>query len=236
MIETVNRIVKFLLSSLVPDFADLVRTTGSRLSEIRNNLYLGSLPRVDSLGLLKKTGITHVVSCLDESSRPKVDFLADNFIHLFLKVHDGIYEDILSSLDAFFNFTHRFLSQSTDEKLLVHCEAGVSRSAAFMIALIMMREKRSFLESFRLVKKKRFDVLPNIGFASQLQQLENRLAGNISGETSSSLAVYLKEYCGFPADSDVIQASLRENSCDAVKAALSVFGGEIPRVIKGVKK
>ncbi len=99
----------------------------------------------------------------------------------------------------------------------------------------MKKEKRSFIESFREVRERRVHVLPNIGFASQLQQLENSQEDIKKTEPYSSLTVYLKEYCAFPGERDLIEAVLKNNNYNAVKAAREIFGGEIPRVIKGVR-
>ncbi len=55
---------------------------------------------------------------------------------------------------------------------LVHCQAGVSRSASFIIAFVMKRIKCSLEQAYTFVKQRRPMVFPNFGFQHQLKKLE----------------------------------------------------------------
>ncbi|KTG38377.1 hypothetical protein cypCar_00018056 [Cyprinus carpio] len=54
--------------------------------------------------------------------------------------------------------------------VLVHCNAGVSRSASVVIGFLMSQEKMSFDEAFSAVKTARPYIQPNPGFMSQLKK------------------------------------------------------------------
>ncbi len=54
--------------------------------------------------------------------------------------------------------------------VLVHCNAGVSRSASVVIGFLMSQEKMSFDEAFSAVKTARPHIQPNPGFMSQLKK------------------------------------------------------------------
>lgn len=58
---------------------------------------------------------------------------------------------------------------------LVHCNAGVSRSASIVIGYLMLREGLSFDDALRQVKLARPSVCPNPGF---YQQLKNYTLGS----------------------------------------------------------
>lgn len=66
--------------------------------------------------------------------------------------------------------------------MLVHCQAGVSRSATIAIAYVMARQSMGMLEAFRFVKARRAIVAPNFNFMGQLLEFEALLAGGGSSE------------------------------------------------------
>lgn len=57
-------------------------------------------------------------------------------------------------------------------KILVHCNAGVSRSATVVIAYLMLIENFSYIEAYNCVKNSRNCINPNAGFIKQLQNLK----------------------------------------------------------------
>ena len=66
--------------------------------------------------------------------------------------------------------------------MLVHCNAGVSRSATFVIAYLMQHEGMSFEQAFRYLRTKRDKTCPNPGFVSQLKKYEEMLKEHRSDE------------------------------------------------------
>jgi len=207
----------------------------SFVSEITRTLYLGARPNRERVQELKGAGVTHVVSCLMEDERPRMAFLQQDFHHLFLGVHDGMHEDIAGALSQFFDFAAAATSSDPNAKLFIHCEVGVSRSATLLIALLMKTEGMSFFDALCRVRSKRIQVLPNIGFASQLQRLEHELQPSSVNRVPSSLAQYLDRICNAPVEIEVLQSALEQHGYDAPAALRMIFGGDIPRVIQGVR-
>jgi protein-tyrosine phosphatase len=72
------------------------------------------------------------------------------------------------------------LAESPDNKVLVHCFAGKSRSTTMVLAYLMEAQGMTLLEAYTLVKEKRPIVLPNMGFMVQLTALEKKLFGKLS--------------------------------------------------------
>ena len=62
----------------------------------------------------------------------------------------------------------------TDDKVFVHCFAGISRSATLVIAYFMWKDKKTYKESYEFVRKGRY-IGPNIGFRRQLLLFEEKL-------------------------------------------------------------
>ena len=59
--------------------------------------------------------------------------------------------------------------------VLVHCFAGVSRSATTVIAYLMKFHNMSFSKAFDLCRIKRRIINPNNGFVRQLYNFERQL-------------------------------------------------------------
>ena len=205
------------------------------VSEITPQLFLGCRPSPDGVLDLRRRGVTHVVSCLEEAQRSSVDVLSNEFAHLFLPAPDDMMHELTSTRHDFLTYVDEVMAIDARSKVLVHCEVGVSRSASLVIARVMRDEQLSFLDSYERVRKKRVQVLPNLAFASHLQGYEHELFPENSTHSPSSLAIYLRRYCSVPSDIAEIQAALERNDYDAPAALRSMYGGEIPRVVQGTR-
>ena len=64
--------------------------------------------------------------------------------------------------------------------VLVHCVAGVSRSASVCIAFLVKHRGRTLLEAASQVKAARAVVFPNAGFWRALRELEHRVRGEVT--------------------------------------------------------
>lgn len=65
-------------------------------------------------------------------------------------------------------------ASSVPAKVFVHCAVGVSRSAALVLAYLMIHHNYTLLTAIRRVKENRW-IFPNRGFLKQLQSLDERL-------------------------------------------------------------
>ena len=87
--------------------------------------------------------------------------------HLWIVVSDHPREDI----SVFFPSTFTFIDQHIQEgNVLVHCQAGISRSSSIVIAYLIRKNKINFDASFQIVKDKRPYIFPNKGFIKQLKR------------------------------------------------------------------
>ncbi len=62
-------------------------------------------------------------------------------------------------------------------KTLVHCVAGVSRSASICIAYLMKYKGLTLIKAYSHVKSRRSVIRPNAGFFQQLIEYEKKLYG-----------------------------------------------------------
>lgn len=226
-----DRTTTWLLSRLGLDFSCDLRD--EPFHRITQTLTLGSRPRPEQLDRLRADGITHVVSCLPDGEQPTVGFLSNDFETLFLPVHDGMLEDIAASFPTFFAFIEQ---AGRDARVLVHCQVGVSRSATLVVAHLMRTRRLRFYEAYQEVRSHRVQVLPNVGFASQLQGLEDTLFPTAQRQKYASLTRYLHEVCNVPVELELLQEVLEHHGFDAVRALRTLFDGDIPRVVQGVRR
>lgn len=60
-------------------------------------------------------------------------------------------------------------------RVLVHCQAGISRSATICLAYLIQSHRVRLDEAFDFVKQRRGVISPNFSFMGQLLQLETQV-------------------------------------------------------------
>lgn len=150
-------------------------TMGNLLSdepeEVIPGLYIGHLGSATNARVREQLKISHVVNVSGLSYPYPITQQC-----LTLPVPDVPYFDIRSIFAETNAFIHRALSSSSNNRVLIHCQCGISRSATVLIAYLMAHWKMSLMESFSLVKWCRPCVQPNWGFRHFLRLYERNLA------------------------------------------------------------
>ena len=86
----------------------------------------------------------------------------EEFKYKIINILDMPYVNIGRHFPTAINYIKEGMSEGN--AVLVHCYAGVSRSASCVIAFLMQECGLTFLEAMSFVRKKRPIVFPNFGF------------------------------------------------------------------------
>ncbi|NWV86495.1 DUS16 phosphatase, partial [Dasyornis broadbenti] len=139
-------------------------------TRILPHLYLGCQRDVLNKELMQQNDIGYVLNA--SNTCPKPDFIPESHF-LRVPVNDSFCEKILPWLDNSVDFIEK--AKASNGRVLVHCLAGISRSATIAIAYIMKRMDMSLDEAYRFVKEKRPTISPNFNFLGQLLDFEKKI-------------------------------------------------------------
>jgi len=137
---------------------------------IRNRLWIDDMTGAESEALQKRS-ITAVVSLNDPGIRVPSYPESPGISYHRIRIWDKDDARIVEHFEEAFLFISTQLS-IPNGRVLVHCAAGVSRSAAICIGYLMRSHGLSFLGAYSVVKAARMVVCPNYGFLKQLVEYE----------------------------------------------------------------
>ena len=152
---------------------------------IRSRQQASDVEETDQIGTTKgdyypgmaELGVTHVLNLFSQD-QPHVH---KGIIYRNLLLLDIPEQSIVGAvcLDDALSFISEALqpnpSSSNNNKVLVHCNAGVSRSATMIIAYLMKYHKMTYNQALETVRKNRPSAQPNRGFERQLKEWESTL-------------------------------------------------------------
>eukprot|EP00418_Pyrodinium_bahamense_P071399 CAMPEP_0179077362 /NCGR_PEP_ID=MMETSP0796-20121207/34576_1 /TAXON_ID=73915 /ORGANISM="Pyrodinium bahamense, Strain pbaha01" /LENGTH=370 /DNA_ID=CAMNT_0020774641 /DNA_START=10 /DNA_END=1122 /DNA_ORIENTATION=- len=138
-------------------------------NQIIPHLYLGGVQAVADTQSLVQQGIRAVCCCCRELEFPTSDFCRE-LQYYRVDVEDMAKEPIELFFPEATEFIHSWISR--EQPVLVHCRAGVSRSASVVIAYLIAYQGYSLYEAFFLVRSHRSVVTPNLGFMEKLADFE----------------------------------------------------------------
>lgn len=109
-------------------------------------------------------------------------------------------------------------SRQAGDSILVHCQAGISRSPALVIAYLMAHSGLSLHDAYRWVKSKRSVISPNFAFLGQLCAFEaDLLAGRVSRKPDA-----LNGLISLPEELRVADDCFSLSSCTSTPVLVSV--------------
>ncbi|KAL4080540.1 protein-tyrosine phosphatase-like protein [Scleroderma citrinum] len=152
------------VSPIIPSVASVPSTIPP------GSLFLGSLSATMDRELLARNRITHIVQVLDVPWLPISE--KDGFRCLKIDILDKPTADLRPHLEGACHYIANALSSGGN--VLVHCQQGVSRSPAIVIAYLIHNLGMSYDQAYALVKWRRPCINPNPGFVAALRAWESR--------------------------------------------------------------
>ncbi|XP_033890559.3 dual specificity protein phosphatase 4 [Acipenser ruthenus] len=151
--------------------------------EILPFLYLGSAYHASRKDMLDALGIN---ALLNVSSNCPNHF-EGYYQYKCIPVEDNHKADISSWFIEAIEYIDSI--KDFNGRVLVHCQAGISRSATICLAYLMKKKLLKLEEAFEFVKQRRSIISPNFSFMGQLLQFESQvLATSCAVEAASPSA------------------------------------------------
>lgn len=163
--------------------------TGQQVTE---RVWIGNFLAAQNKEWLEQEGITHIVSLIGEPAEGRLE----GFIYLVLDLEDNEQqEDMQNHILRVNMWIERSIENpgwkksgvdgrkcvtKVEPRFLVHCAAGVSRSATMVLGHMMLSDSyikdRVDLDAYlSLLREKRSVVKPNERFMRELRELERRI-------------------------------------------------------------
>lgn len=160
-----------------------------RAHEVRPRLWLGAHAATEP-SFLEACGVTHVLICLDASAVADADVVT-----LTLDLDDIESERVpLARATAFIR-----CALGAGGVVLVHCAAGISRSATCVVAHIVAAERCSVEVALASVRAVRTQASPNEGFLAQLCAFEAGALGQAADAATAQRAAEEADFAALEA-------------------------------------
>ena len=144
--------------------------TDNDMDKITDNIYLGNYIASHNADYLRQLGITKVLSMMDYGAPNYSN--GPYFKQKIINIVDSPTQNIIQHFGECLNFIRG------NDKILVHCMFGSSRSATIVIAYLMWSQRITYEQALNVVRSKRFCINPNDGFKNQLKLFEKLLKEN----------------------------------------------------------
>ncbi|KAM9559988.1 dual specificity phosphatase 29-like [Salvelinus alpinus] len=158
----------------------------THINQVWPNVWIGDEESAKDKYNLKKLGMTHILNAA-EGTWNNVDTGAEYYSDMDVVYYGVVAEDTPTfDLSQYFFSAAQFIDQTLnipENKLLVHCVMGRSRSATLFLAYLMICKNMTVVDAVDHVKRRR-RIIPNWGFLKQLRQLDTYLLEQRDGVTT----------------------------------------------------
>ncbi|KAJ7592866.1 dual specificity phosphatase [Mycena floridula] len=134
------------------------------------SLHLGSIAALKEPQNLQDQGILCVLGLVEWDIYPLTNDPRFDILVVSIEDMEDKGEELKAKLPELCDWIKERIIQNRN--VLVHCHAGISRSASVVIAYLIREQEMSYDEATRFVWERRKCISPNDGFVSILKQWE----------------------------------------------------------------
>lgn len=142
----------------------------TNVSKINKNIFLGNWSISCNEKFLKNNNIKYIV-CIENIKKP--DYINNIYKKLGIKHVQFFIEDLDNkNIYQYFNESTNIIDKviNNDLNILIHCQAGISRSTTILMAYLISKKNMTPIDAFNYILKKRPVISPNNGFIRQLNE------------------------------------------------------------------
>jgi protein-tyrosine phosphatase len=167
--ESISNPTWYLIGRTINNIKYYSESESFDADEVYPNIYIGDLSSSMSTNTLKYKNIKNILTVMNGGVENYPDDLNYKIIH--------INDDWWVNIEEHFDEGVKFIKDTLDrnEKVLVHCKRGVSRSVTMVLAYLISEKNMSVTEAMLRVKSKRQIALPNSGFLKQLMHYKKTI-------------------------------------------------------------
>uniref|UniRef100_A0A669CRN7 Dual specificity protein phosphatase 10 n=1 Tax=Oreochromis niloticus TaxID=8128 RepID=A0A669CRN7_ORENI len=148
----------------------------AELTPILPFLYLGNEHDAQDINLLQRLNIGYILNVT--THLPLYHYDTGLFVYKRLPATDSNKQNLRQYFEEAFEFIEE--AHQAGMGLLIHCQAGVSRSATIVIAYLMKHTWMTMTDAYKFVKTRRPIISPNLNFMGQLLEFEDDLNNGIT--------------------------------------------------------
>ncbi|XP_039625014.1 dual specificity protein phosphatase 10 [Polypterus senegalus] len=148
----------------------------AELSPILPFLFLGNESDAQDLDRMLRLNIAYVVNVT--THLPLYHLETGLVRYKRLPATDNSKQNLRQYFEEAFEFIEE--AHQCGKGVLIHCQAGVSRSATIVIAYLMKHTLMTMTDAYKFVKGKRPVISPNLNFMGQLLEFENDLNSGVT--------------------------------------------------------
>lgn len=137
------------------------------VTQVLPYLYLGNARDAQDIELLQALGVSRV---LNVTSRVSGYHEESGVLCKTLPALDNGHQNLRQYFPEAIAFIE--CCKYSGQRVLVHCQAGISRSATIVIAYLMHANREPMIEAYKTVKNLRAIISPNLNFMGQLVEWE----------------------------------------------------------------